>query len=114
MHVARAGVHVGEHACTCHVLTCTSTCRRACARCRLKTRHPGFETDLGACSFSSSPESFFDIDDVYNRTTVAGKHQPALYKFIADTIWDFDEDDLDGFDLFTLFYDVQHNCRRAA
>ena len=46
---------------------------------------------------------------------MAGKHQPALHKFIADTIFDFNESDLDGFDLFTLFMilkttiDVLHN-----
>jgi hypothetical protein len=60
-------------------------------------------------------KSFFDLDDVYNHTTMAGKHQPALHKFIADTIFDFNEIDLDGFDLFTLFMilkttiDVLHN-----
>jgi SEC-C motif len=60
-------------------------------------------------------KSFFDLDDVYNHTTMAGKHQPALHKFIADTIFDFNEGDLDGFDLFTLFMilkttiDVLHN-----
>jgi SEC-C motif-containing protein len=48
-------------------------------------------------------KSFFDLDDVYNHTTMAGKHQPALHKFIADTIFDFNEGDLDGFALFTLF-----------
>jgi hypothetical protein len=47
-------------------------------------------------------KSFFDLDDIYNRTTMAGKHQPAIHKFIADTIFDFGEE-LDGFDLFTLF-----------
>ena len=33
MHVPRAGVHVGEHACTCFVLTCTSASMRASASC---------------------------------------------------------------------------------
>ena len=36
---------------------------------------------------------------------MSAKAQPYIHKFIADTIFDFEEGDeaLDGFDLFTLF-----------
>jgi hypothetical protein len=34
---------------------------------------------------------------------MAGKHQPSIHKFIADTVFDLDEGDFHGFDLFTLF-----------
>jgi hypothetical protein len=51
-------------------------------------------------------ESFFDFNDVRDcRSSMSGKAQPYIHKFIADTIFDFEGGDaaLDGFDLFTLF-----------
>jgi hypothetical protein len=48
-------------------------------------------------------KSFLNINDVRRRSSTAGKYQPAIHKFIADTILDFDEGEFDGFDLFTLF-----------
>jgi SEC-C motif len=48
-------------------------------------------------------KSFFNIADVYRRPTMTGKHQPSIHKFIADTVLDFDEGELDSFNLSTLF-----------
>ena len=53
------------------------------------------------CCVDSSVRSFLDFDNPHS--TMAGRKQPHIHKFIADTIFDFDEDKQDGFDLFTLF-----------
>ena len=53
-------------------------------------------------SLDRSAQTFFEIDNPRD-ITMSPKNQPHIHKFIADTVFDFDEDELDGFDLFTLF-----------
>jgi SEC-C motif-containing protein len=61
---------------------------------------------IGATSIQRSLDgcarSFFDFDNPRD-ATMSAKNQPHVHKFIADTIFDFDEGELDGFELFTLF-----------
>lgn len=51
--------------------------------------------------FDSGARSFLDFDNPHN--TMSGRNQPHIHKFIADTLFDFDEGEFDGFDLFNLF-----------
>lgn len=80
---------------------------------------PTIDAAAIACRLESNTKSFFDFNDVRKRSTMAGKHQPAIHKFIADTLFDLDEGDLHGFDLFTLFMilkttaDVLHDATAA-
>jgi len=53
-------------------------------------------------SLDRSAQTFFEIDNPRD-VTLSAKNQPHIHKFIADTVFDFDEDELNGFDLFTLF-----------
>jgi hypothetical protein len=63
--------------------------------------HAEKDRECRACSgwYQTQKAQEFDrlVEFAYNR------QQPSLHKFIADTIFDFGQDDLDGYDLITLF-----------
>jgi hypothetical protein len=53
-------------------------------------------------SIEENARSFFDFEDI-EAAMMAGRNQPSLYRFIAETIADLRDDKLNGFDLYTLF-----------
>jgi len=61
--------------------------------------------DIQRC-LDNNGRSFFDFDDFRDRRgSMSAKTQPFVHKFIADTVFDFDQADYDSnaFDLFNLF-----------
>ena len=58
-------------------------------------------TSIERC-FSRNADSFLDFDSLAN-ASMSGRHQPHIHSFVADAIFDFDENDFGGFDLFRLF-----------
>jgi hypothetical protein len=59
--------------------------------------------DLAAIQrcFHRSAKSVLDFDSPSD-TTWSARNQPHIHKFIADTLFDFDENSFDGFDLLRL------------
>jgi len=68
-------------------------------------RQPRALPEIGVASiqrcFGRSARSFLDFDNPHS--IMSGTNQPYIHKFIADSLFDFDEGKLHGYDLFTLF-----------
>ena len=68
-------------------------------------RQPRALPEMGVASiqrcFGRNARSFLDFDNPYS--IMSGRNQPYIHKFIADSLFDFDEGKLHGYDLFTLF-----------
>src|SRR5438876_395204 len=68
-------------------------------------RQPRALPEMGVASiqrcFGRNARSFLDFDNPHS--IMSGRFQPYIHKFIADSLFDFDEGKLHGYDLFTLF-----------